>query len=383
MFVGVTLLVPACRDTSDKPTLPTTGAAMQTRATAPVRPGTIAVFDIPSRAAKKLDLGRALIQADWIDDGETLLAIDADESKYVAVRIDGTLVRELASITKTASEEPLPLVYAFPVHDGRTVAISDRQAGTLDLVDVFDGSTVRMKSDHIAAGEFSFDGELYAGVSRPLITNGEPDRSSVETGVWSRNGGCGDNDPYACVEWELPQEEGFGRSFAPGQTWSADGKRLLVQIQRLCPPSTPGSRGAPCVPEPTYEVYSWPEHQLLFSLHPGASGSARWAGSTKLFVDGMRDAALNASRYLVALDGTKTALPRDLQGCCGSFSFDAALAVDSAIPGEDCSLSEVSSGTTLASVPKGPGDTNDTGICGYVRWTPDGSKAIATGVNTP
>jgi hypothetical protein len=53
------------------------------------------------------------------------------------------------------------------------------------------------------------------------------------------------------------------------------------------------------------------------------------------------------------------------------------------IPGEDCSLIEVSSGRTVASVPAGDGDTNDTGICQFVSWTEDGSQAIATGVGVP
>jgi hypothetical protein len=59
--------------------------------TTQVPAGTVALFDVRNRTAKKLDLGRSIISADWIDDGETFLALDVNMESYVALRTDGSL----------------------------------------------------------------------------------------------------------------------------------------------------------------------------------------------------------------------------------------------------------------------------------------------------
>jgi hypothetical protein len=130
-------------------------------------------------------------------------------------------------------------------------------------------------------------------------------------------------------------------------------------------------------------VYSWPAHELVLEVPLTSGGSVRWAGADALFVDGSFDDAVGSARYLLTLDGEKRALPDVLQTCCVSFSPDGRHAVASAVPGEDCSLIEVESGDTIASVPAGRGDTNDTGICQHVSWSPGGRWAIATGVSAP
>jgi hypothetical protein len=202
--------------------------------------------------------------------------------------------------------------------------------------------------------------------------------------VFARGGSCGAS---YCLAWPFPAGDGFGRApggVPRGESWSPDGTKLVVEAAAACPPTslTPEAQ-APCAPDRTAEVYSWPAHGLLLSVPLGDDGEAWWAGNDALYVRGRPNTQLNASEYLVAMDGTRSALPPSLHGCCISFSPDGKYAVASAVPGEDCSLFDVASGAVIAGVPKGAGDTNDTGICEFVRWTPDGRYAIATGVSTP
>ena len=370
-------LAVACRDTNSPGVDPVQTASVATvsatQLTDEIPPGTIALFDTELLTATKLDLGRSLIFADWVDDGETILALDVNSFRFVAIHMDGTVVREIAKRDGR--------MYASAVRDDRRVAITDLEHWTFELVDVFSGLRERLHENAMVAGFFSPDGRYMAGGATPIDAAQELDADASVRGVFAQRGACGDTRPYACIEWEWVGEPGtvLGPVREP---WSPDGKHLLLQRTGACPRTNPGTPTAPCRHEPAFEVYSWPGRELVLSLPASQFGEAQWAGPSALRVNGLRDPNLGPT-YLVTLDGRHHHLPEVLRNCCVSFSPDGRYAVDSVTPGEDCSLIDVESGETLASVPRGPGDNNDTGICQYVSWTQDGRWAIATGVNAP
>ena len=346
--------------------------------------GTVALFDVQQRTATKLDLGRALIRADWVDDGKTLVALDANSAHWVALRVDGTVVRDLGPEPQPSGEST-SMFLVSAVHDGRRVALvafSTTPSG--ELVDVFTGARDELPPG-TALASFRPGGEAFAGAVWPVDADGHGAPSSKPTtGVFARGGSCG---AAYCLAWQFPTGDGFGRApggVPRGESWSPDGSKLLVEAAAACLPASPTPEAmVPCQPDRTAEVYSWPAHKLLLSVPEGDSGEAWWAGNNALYVRGRPNTQVNASEYLVAIDGTRTALPASLHGCCLSFSPDGKYSIASAVPGEDCSLFDVASGAVIAGVQKGAGDTNDTGICEFVRWTPDGRYAIATGVSTP
>lgn len=360
----------------------TTGATESTPASIP--PGTVALFDLQQRTATKLDHGRALIRADWVDDGKTLVALDANSMHWIAVRVDGTLVRDLGPQPQATGDSTAGFTVSS-MHDGRRVALvefSTTPSG--ELADVFTGAREQLPPGTVLAG-FQPGGHAFVGAVRAVDADGHADASSKPaTGVFARGGSCGDT---FCLAWPFPIGDGFGRApggIPRGESWSPDGSKLLVEAAAACPPpSRTPEANTPCQPDRTEEVYSWPDHRLLLSVPVGNSGEAWWAGNDALYVRGRPNTQLNASEYIVVMDGTRTALPASLHGCCISFSPDGKYAIASAVPGEDCSLFYVASGAVIAGVPKGTGDTNDTGICEFVRWTSDGRYAIATGVSTP
>jgi WD40 repeat protein len=139
---------------------------------------------------------------------------------------------------------------------------------------------------------------------------------------------------------------------------------------------------APCQPDRTFEVYSWPDQKRVLTLEGGTDGEARWAGNDALYIRGTPDPN-GGTDDIVSLDGTSSRLPASIHRCCLSFSPDGRYVVMSAVAGEDCSLIDTATGKAVAGMPKGPGDTNDTGICQDVSWSPDGRYAIASGVSTP
>jgi hypothetical protein len=378
----------ACGDGGDDPARgedagETVGSAAPTDESDAITPGTVALFDMESLTAEGLDLGRAIILAQWIDDGETILAFDPGSQAYVALTLDGTLIAEVARLKVASSGGGAPPVLVSVVHDGRTAAVMDYEAATFELFDVTSGSREVLFDDAVVAAWFSPGGSLMAGRRTPLGADGVLDQDSALVGVFAKSGSCADARAFACLEWGWTQEPGAVRYPAGRAPWSPDGRHLLLASQQRCPEDKPGEPPAPCSPDPTYEVYSWPERDLVLSIPPSSGGSVRWAGSSALFVDGSFDETIGASRYLLTLDGEKRALPEVLHTCCVSFSPDGRHAITSVIPGEDCSLIDVESGASLAVVPAGAGDTNDTGICQHVSWTSDGRWAIATGVNTP
>jgi len=344
-------------------------------------PGTVALFDIRKGTAQSLDMHTAVVRAMWIDAGETVLAFDAYSAKYVAMKLDGTLVQEIADERVTTGYEPMPLIYPVSVNDGHSVTVNDWEAMSLTLMDIRDGSRMTLRDHAMTGGEFSPGGAWLAGAAMPIGSDGHADPARWQGGVFARKGRCHDDTPYACLEWELPQPTESGPSFffVSQQTWSPDGKHLLMERRSNCPDPTPGSRDStPCTPEATFEVYAWPSHKLVLTI---PSGEARWSGSGRIQVRGGGDPAFSSrSGFFVDLDGSKSPAPEVFAGCCGSYSPDGRYAILSLVPGEDCSLVEVSSGSTVASVSAGPGDTNDTGICQVVSWTRDGSMAIASGV---
>lgn len=349
-----------------------------------IPPGTIALFDIEAGAARKLDLGRSLIRADWIDDGKTLLALDVNTRAYVAISVDGMLVRVVAKLppaTAAPGEESLPSIQLVPVRDGRRVAVFDWKSLAVDLIDVFSGASERIAENTF--GAFSPDGEYLAGAIAGTDASGSVDPSTSVSGVFSDRGTCGDARPFACIEWQFPQDE----RVSSREPWSPDGRHLLLARRAKCPDQAPvpGASPGPCTTDTryTHEVYNWPERSLVLTLPPVELGEVRWAGNGELFVRGARDPDLGVSAYLVSLDGKRSPLPDGLTGCCASFFADRGYAIDSVTPGEDCSLIDLASGSAIAGVPRGAADTNDTGICQYVSWTPDGRWALATGVSTP
>ncbi|MEX0750014.1 MAG: hypothetical protein WD359_04320 [Dehalococcoidia bacterium] len=361
--------------------MPDTPAGESTPAVDTVPPGTVALFDMDALTAEGLDLGRAIIRAEWVDDGETIVAFDANTQTWVALGIDGALVREIAPQV-TSSGEGSPVTVLGAVGDGRRVAMADLRTGSFELIDVASGDSEVLFSGARAFGYFSSRGEYLAGGTTPVDSTGMLDREASVFGVFAADGDCGDATSYACIEWEWPSEENIAR-FPANNPWSADGAHLLLARQAICPPDEPGAPPEPCSPDPTFEVYSWPQRELVLAVPSSSGNGARWAGTGALFIDGSFDESIGAARYLMTLDGEKRALPEILHGFSVSFSPDGRHAIASAIPGEDCSLIEVATGDVLASVAAGAGDTNDTGICQHVSWSPDGRWAIASGVNTP
>ena len=64
--------------------------ALPSRAAGAFPPGTVALFDLQTHSATKLDLGRSLIFADWVDNGKTLVALDVNANHWLALGVDGT-----------------------------------------------------------------------------------------------------------------------------------------------------------------------------------------------------------------------------------------------------------------------------------------------------
>jgi hypothetical protein len=254
-------------------------------------------------------------------------------------------VREIADVPRPAEtpavEDYALMIPPLAVHDGRRVAIVDFKAGTVDLVDVFSGSKERMIVGSSAFGSFSPDGRYFAGLVSKVGDNGLPDPSTTVTGVFSEHGDCGDSRPFACLEWQIPQDDGFIRMPELPEPWSADGSYLLLSRQAKCTLSERQSGSAPCNrsgnPDKSYEVYRWPDRTPTLTLPPAPdSYTVKWAGSESLFV--------RESSSFIDVDGNKTSVPRGLTYCCASFALDRGVAISSAIAGEDCSLIETSSG---------------------------------------
>jgi len=338
-------------------------------------PGTVALFDIERGTGENIDLGTAALRAAWIEDGETVLILDAYTGKYLVMNLDGSVVGEVADSRYTTGYEPHAVIDVRPVRDQQWVAVADFESRRMTLVSSREWREEIVRDDAFVQGQFSPGGQWLAGSVSGIGPDGLIDEASTLVGIFAREGTCGDSRPYACLEWTLPQDTpGEQRFFAYGDAWAPDGNHILVQRRPICPEQTPGTPPIPCTPETTFEVYAWPSRDLVFSKEAGQFGEIEWAGAGQLRVD---------RESILSLDGTLSALPEGLRGCCVSFSPDGRYAVDSVIPGEDCSLIEVATGAVIASVPAGDGDTNDTGICQFVSWTADGSMAIATGVNTP
>jgi hypothetical protein len=287
------------------------------------------------------------------------------------MELDGTMVREIVDLRATTGYEPQSLIHVVSARDGRNVAVINMEAFSIQLTDVFSGRSTLIVDDALVGGSFSPGGDWLAGVVTQ-VANGSVDPSTSVSGVFARDGSCSDR-AFACVEWAFPQEPDRLRRFASTNAWSPDGKHLLLQVHTPCPDDT-GMPPTPCTPDAGFEVYEWPSRRLVLGVPADRFGEAQWAGNARLRVN---------RGTLLALDGTRSELPQGLGGCCVSFSPDGRYAVDSVSPGEDCSLVEVETGRTLASVAAGDGDTNDTGICQFVSWTSDGRYAIATGVSPP
>ncbi|MBF6599041.1 MAG: hypothetical protein IVW36_00855 [Dehalococcoidia bacterium] len=335
----------------------------------------ILVFDLTAHAATRVPVSAPAAYAEWAGGDRFIARTDQGNAfgPWMLLSADGATLRQLAASDALVDAAPNG-DWAVIVESGHAhiVSLTSDKANALDIGIVSD-ARVSPDGAHIAF----------------RLTGGSDKENTVHDYVnvmTSQCRGVDDNGCGSAMSIQFQRESSGFLNMMGAETWSPDGKYLLLSRQAGCE-TTPTPD---CHRQLAFEVYGTDlSNNVIWHDYEGRLTGAEWAGPGTLMVT-FANAAQGDPSYpsstdlLVTLGVGKHSVPDIIEhSCCVSFSPDGryVIAYVGADAGERCALfdTQVAAGTPwkeLAALPPHASDSD--GFCSYVDWAPDSSRAIVS-----